>query len=537
LTVKQVRTEKCPSICTCPNKTVAICKDLLILPGAETFETNLTKIDFSGNKIISAVDTFSKWNVWFLHSLNLSGNRIMELEKFAFNGFTELEDLDLSRNNISFIDETAFVNDVKLSSLWLTNNSLTEIHTSTFSLLDNLRNLDLSNNIISSIEPETFRSSVKLESLCLANNKLTSIHPATFKNQSNLSYLDLSGNKIWQIKEGIFYYNTKLESLLLADNYISEFHPSAFHTENELSYIDISGNRIEELENLTFCRLKNLSVSRNSLKLLGPRSFSNCKELLNLSLAENNISEINYEAFYGLEKLEYLDLSRNNITDIISSFLWNMLHEAEVNNSGSACVSKMKHLKLANNEIYSFNFKEYLFLNISHNISIKFCKLELLDLSGNCLSALDDTSVNLLRNSTDFMDLEDSPWLCDCSSFKSVYEILDVDVTLNCATPEYLKGKRCPALKYTCHSITSTEKTVSSIKYEAEVYSKEDRKNLKIENMTESEPVLRVNIFIFGIYASTICVTIVVVLVITRAVGKPEPDEFWWEDKLAKRNY
>jgi Leucine-rich repeat (LRR) protein len=255
--------------------------------------------------------------------------------------------------------------------------------------------LDLSNNIISSIEPETFHSNVKLESLCLANNKLTSIHPATFKNQSNLSYLDLSGNKIWQIKERIFYYSTKFESLLLANNDISEFHPSAFHTENELSYLDISGNRIEELENLTFCRLKNLSVSRNSLKLPGPRSFSNYKELLNLSLAENSISEINYEAFYGLEKLEYLDLSRNNITDI-SSFLRDMLVETEVNNSGSACVSKMKHLKLANNEIYSFNFKEDLFLNISHNISVKLCKLELLDLSGNCLSALDETSVDLL---------------------------------------------------------------------------------------------------------------------------------------------
>jgi hypothetical protein len=135
------------------------------------------------------------------------------------------------------------------------------------------------------------------------------------------------------------------------------------------------------------------------------------------------------------------------------------------------------------------------------------------------------------------MDLQDNPWLCDCSSSEGVYKILYDDVTLNCATSEYLKRKRCPALKYTCHSITSTEETVNSIRYEAEVDSKEDGKNLKIENMTESEPVLLVNIFIFGIYASTICVAIVVVLAITCGVGKPEPDEFWWEDKLAKRNY
>jgi hypothetical protein len=44
-------------------------------------------------------------------------------------------------------------------------------------------------------------------------------------------------------------------------------------------------------------------------------------------------------------------------------------------------------------------------------------------------------------------------------------------------------------------------------------------------------------ILIFGIYASSVFVAIVVVLVITHVVGKPEPDDFWWEDKLAKRSY
>jgi hypothetical protein len=52
LTVKQLGTEKCPSICMCPNKTVAIFKDLLILPGAETFERNLTKLTSPEIKLV-----------------------------------------------------------------------------------------------------------------------------------------------------------------------------------------------------------------------------------------------------------------------------------------------------------------------------------------------------------------------------------------------------------------------------------------------------------------------------------------------------
>jgi hypothetical protein len=56
------------------------------------------------------------------------------------------------------------------------------------------------------------------------------------------------------------------------------------------------------------------------------------------------------------------------------------------------------------------------------------------------------------------------------------------------------------------------------------------------ENKKEPHPSLPENVFIFGIYAASVFVALVV-LVVTNVVGKPEPDEFFWEDKLAKRNY
>ena len=42
----------------------------------------------------------------------------------------------------------------------------------------------------------------------------------------------------------------------------------------------------------------------------------------------------------------------------------------------------------------------------------------------------------------------------------------------------------------------------------------------------ESQTSLPENVLISGIYASSVFVAIVVVLVITHVVGKPEPDEF-----------
>jgi hypothetical protein len=57
------------------------------------------------------------------------------------------------------------------------------------------------------------------------------------------------------------------------------------------------------------------------------------------------------------------------------------------------------------------------------------------------------------------------------------------------------------------------------------------------ENKKEPQPFLPESILILGIYAASVFVAIVVVLVVTYFVGKPEPDEFWWEDKLEKRSY
>jgi Leucine-rich repeat (LRR) protein len=462
----------------------------------------------------------------------------MDLKKFVFAGLTHLKDLDLSRNNISSIDGEVFYFNTNVTFLRLASNGLTEINATAFSELDLLQHLDLSNNRISSIQPEIFHNNVNLEWLSLSNNRLAEIDPSTFQQQGNLSYLDLSGNMITQIKGRMFCTNTKLHTLLLANNNISEFDPLAFPEENQLSYLDVSGNKIEKLENLRFYRLKYLFISRNRLQRVHPRSFSNCKELCNLSLSENNISEINDESFSGLEKLEYLDLSSNNIMNISVSIFQRRVPQVEGNVSESHCISNIKNLNLTKNKIYYFRFQEYLPLNNSYNISNKFCELELLDLNGNCLSVLDDESMNVLRNSTARTYLSDNPWSCECSdTSESVYKILSDNRTLYCATPEYLNNTSCIYVKNSSPSVTSTSGTDSSIESkEAAGLEEKESEDKKPGTNPESKP-LRANILIFEICVASVFVIIVVVLVITHAVGKPESDEFWWEDKLAKRNY
>jgi Leucine-rich repeat (LRR) protein len=516
---------------------VAICRDLKISGlnlQRDKFESELEKLDFSGNKLSSLTDrTFNDWGVLSLHSLNMSTNNIIDLKRYLFVGLTELQYLDLSTNNISSIDGEVFYSNQNLTCLRLANNRLTEINAATFSTLNLLQRLDLSNNKIASIQPEMFHNNADLQWLSLADNILTEVDPLTFQKQRKLSYLDLSRNVITQIEKGTFCKNAELESLLLADNRISKLDSWALHGESKLSYLDVSGNNIDEIKNLTFFNVEFLSISKNLLRRLHPRSFSKCKELRNLSLSGNFISEISDEAFQGLEKLEYLDLSNNKITDISLLILQGTLPQMEVNMIKSECISNIKHLQLADNRIHHFNFKELIALNSSYNISITFCKLKLLDLNRNCLSVLDDESVNVLRDLTDLIQLSDNPWSCECSdSSDRVYRTLSGNRTLNCETRERSKERSCNDLKLTCHTVTSTLGTDAHI--DPEVEEEGDNQNPG----TNSEPKpLRATTVIFTIYVCLILVAIAVVLVITRAVGIPESDDRWWEDKLAKRNY
>jgi hypothetical protein len=548
--------KKCPVVCQCLNKTEAICKDLKIdginATSEWKFEAGLEVLDFSGNKLNLNEDTFGKWKALYLQSFNLSGNNILNITKFTFLGFSKLENLDLSRNNISWIDCEAFEHTMSLAVLrlrsnritaicphtfsilehlryvdlsdnmissiqlkkfhnnsvfeWLNlaNNNLTEIPPDTLRLLRHLRHLDLSNNMVSSILPETLRNNSVLEWLILANNRLTDIRLDIFWNQTTLSYVDLSGNRITKIEGEVFYGTRKPEIFLLSSNDIFEYNASTSYKENELFYIDLSGNRIERLGILTF--------SWNCLNSLSSRSFNKLEEKRNLSSPGNNTSKINDEESVGVKNSKCLDLPSNNISNTSLSVFHKNLSQNEIVTSEGTCVSKIKGLNLSNNAKDSFNFGKYYPFNLT---SIILCKVEPLELKENCLSFFDDNFVNVLNTSGALINLTDNAYAYECSLSQAINEILNV-TSLNCLSQRNLGEEECNISEHNNCSTT------------VEPFSENNK--VLLHSLPE-------NILIFGIYASSVFVAIVVVLVITHIVGKPEPDEFWWEDKLAKRNY
>ena len=81
--------------------------------------------------------------------------------------------------------------------------------TSTFEGLSNLEEIDLSNNQLAAIPPNIFAYTPKLRIVILSNNTLGTIDLEVFHNLTNLQTLNMSGNNLdenW-IRPGIFSGN------------------------------------------------------------------------------------------------------------------------------------------------------------------------------------------------------------------------------------------------------------------------------------------------------------------------------------------
>jgi Leucine-rich repeat (LRR) protein len=476
---------------------VATCKDLKI-DGINTtkegkFQNDIEQLDFSGNKLSSInPNTFSMWNVLQLHYFNLSGNNILNITKFTFYGFRKLDILDLSRNNLSWIECEAFDFTPNMSVLRLRSNRVTEICPHTFSALEHLRHLDLSNNMLSSIQPETLRNNSVLEWLSLANNRLTEIHPDSLRLLRHLRHMDLSNNMISSIQPETLHENSELVWLSLANNRLNEIDPRIFQNQIKLSCLYLSGNIIMKIEGAMFYRNR-----KNGTLVLTSNNASDFRNEIG-----RNISEINDEAFVGLQNLQYLDLSINNVKNISLTVFHSTLPQTEMIRSEGTCVC-------LNSSNISFNVGEYHSCNLT---SIILRKMELSGLREKSFSISDNCSVKVLNNSGTLINLTGNSHTYECSLSQDIYKGINV-TSLNCLSQGDFITKKCNNSEHN-DSITTGESLSISI------------------NGDVNKTVL-----IFGIYASSVFVAIVVVLVITHVVGKPEPDEFWWEDKLAKRSY
>jgi len=131
-----------------------------------------------------------------LIALDLSTNKISNIEPLSKVTFPNLHHLFLNNNQISSLDVFAKVNFPALKELNLSSNKIESINIFINVKFPQLKQLDLSKNQISDISPLAKINFQELEDLCLDQNKIESIDALLNMNCKNLKKLKFEKNNI-----------------------------------------------------------------------------------------------------------------------------------------------------------------------------------------------------------------------------------------------------------------------------------------------------------------------------------------------------
>ncbi|NXC43500.1 TLR7 protein, partial [Penelope pileata] len=341
--------------------------------------------------------------------------------------------LDLSRNNIFFVNPLDFQGLSFIKCLNLSGNAISQtLNGSEFYYLPELKYLDFS------------------------NNRIDLLHSTAFEELKLLEILDLSNNQHYFLAEGIshvlsFMKNLAyLKKLMMNENEISTSVSTGMESQS-LKILEFRGNRLDVLwkdgnarylsffKNLT--NLEQLDISFNMLDFLPPEVFEAMPpELKILNLTGNQLKTFNWGKLHLLKKLVTLDLSNNLLTTV----------PRELSN----CTSTVQKLILRNNHIQRLT--KYFLRNV---ITLKY-----LDLSSNKIQIIKKTSFpESVINNLRVLFLHDNPFKCNCDAVWFVGWINRTQVTIpllatdvTCAGPGAHKGRSLVFLDlYTCELDTS----------------------------------------------------------------------------------
>ncbi|XP_030057453.1 toll-like receptor 7 [Microcaecilia unicolor] len=336
--------------------------------------------------------------------------------------------LDLSRNNIFFVNFMDFQDLNFLKCLNLSGNAISQsLNGSEFRLLSNLTYLDFS------------------------NNRIDLLYSTAFQELKHLEVLDLSSNKYYFLAEGVthmlnFTKNLPaLKKLMMNSNEISTCTNTAMESQS-LRTLEFKGNRLDVLwrDGDTrflefFKKLSNLStldISDNSLSFIPPGVFEGMPpNLEELNLSNNKLKSFNWGKLHLLRNLKILDLSDNTLYTV----------PRELSN----CTTTLQHLILRNNQIQKLT---------KHFLRNAF-QLRYLDLRSNRIKIIKKSSFpeNVLDHLSELF-LEGNPFLCNCEAVWFVWWINHTTVTIpnlatdvTCAGPGVHKGQSVVLLDmYTC---------------------------------------------------------------------------------------
>ncbi len=235
------------------------------------------------------------------------------------NLFTNLQSLNLSRNDISSLSANQFQNLTSLLELRLMSNDISSVSSDQFQGLTNLQILSLSRNQIASLSASQFQTLPNLLELNLFDNQISSLSADHFQGLSSLQELQISDNQITSLSANQFQGLGSLEVLYLEGNQITSVDANAFQGLPDLTRLRLDNNQVSSLSANQFQGLGSLvelGLDFNQISSMDSNAFLGLGDMWELSLRNNQVSSLSADQFQGLTNLGYLDLEGNPISSL-----------------------------------------------------------------------------------------------------------------------------------------------------------------------------------------------------------------------------
>ena len=265
-----------------------------------------------------------------------------------------------------------------MEELNLSKNRFTTLNEDVFVGLTNLRVLDLSFNLLTDLQPNIFKGLTILSSLNLEMNRIQTLHANLFSSTPQLKSLTLSynlelGKNLLQSRDALrVVLKNNITSLIMNNMSITSLPRNIFNEGINLLHLSLADNPIKTLDILP-ASLETLNLSGIEIGVILPGGFIYYPSLKKLHLDRLlYLTEVKSNAFEGLESLEVLTME---------------------------------------NCIQLETFDEYAFGGEKDSVPVP---LKLFSLARSGLHSLSSAVFSPVNSTIQHVDLQGNPWECDC---------------------------------------------------------------------------------------------------------------------------
>ncbi|KAJ6659407.1 hypothetical protein lerEdw1_019139, partial [Lerista edwardsae] len=333
-------------------------KEQYFIPGTEDYRSKLsgdcfadlacpekcrcegTTVDCSNQKLNKIPDHIPQYTA----EIRLNNNEFTVLEATGiFKKLPQLRKINLSNNKITDIEEGAFEGASGVNEVLLTSNRLENVRHKMFKGLESLKTLMLRSNRISCVSNDSFTGLSSVRLLSLYDNQITTIAPGAFDTLHSLSTLNLLANPFncnchlawlgeWLRKKRIVTGNPRcqkpyfLKEIPIQDVAIQDFTCDDGNDDNSCSPVSRCPAECTCLDTVVRCSNKGLKtlpkgIPKDVTELyldgnqftLVPKELSNYKHLTLIDLSNNRISTLSNQSFSNMTQLLTLILSYNRL--------------------------------------------------------------------------------------------------------------------------------------------------------------------------------------------------------------------------------